>query len=414
MKAKKFLSMILALTMIMSLMTTLNVSAARNSIGINDTVNGDFYCDEEDDSWYYTWRSIEIPKDGKLSVSLLGDSEMYFTIKIFDEDKDKQYTYDSGRDKTLKMSEYLSAGSYYIYVETSRYDDLSGDYTLKTSFEAQELANDKENNDSFQKANVYNIDTSVTGHIGYMVGRECDEIDWYRINIPVEGYISLSLLADPEVDATLSLYRNDGDSRITYQYGMDKVLTIDSPLLPGEYYVRVSCDDYDGAGGYTLSNKFKIFGKTNESEPNDSFQKSKEMSNGGVFVGTIGSYSNDDRDKKDWYKIYVPAGVYLRADLATEETLGADVRIYNVDGGSQMTYAYTYDGGNAKCYKKIETAGTYYICVDDPNGYGRYAVMATTSVNEPKHASSLTVPADPTAYQEVTIPTPSGSIPKKK
>lgn len=403
MRARKFISLLLALAMLLSL-ATINVSAAR-TIDINDSIKGSFDYDEEDDSWYYTWYPIDVPADGKLEVSLLGDSELYFSVHIYNEDKDKSYSYDSGKDKTLKTSEYLSEGSYYIKVETSRYDDLSGDYTLKTSFETQSLPNDKEKNDSFQKALSYNIDTKTTGHIGYMVGSEFDEIDWYCINIPVEGYLDLSLLADPEVYATIGLYRNDGASRITYAYGQDKVLSINSPLLPGEYYLKVSCDDYNGAGGYTLSNTFKTFGKTNESEPNDSFQKSKEMSENGIYVGTLGSYSNDEKDEKDWYKITVPAGVYLRADLATEETLSAYVKIFNVDGGSQMTYAYTRDGGNGKCYKKIESAGTYYICVDSPNGYGRYAVMATTSISEPKHASSLSVPADPTAYQEISIPT---------
>lgn len=403
MMVRRCISLLAALAMLLSL-TTINVSAAR-TIDVNDSVKGSFDYDEEDDSWYYRWYPIDIPADGKLEVSLIGDSELYFSIQICNEDKDKSYSYDSGRDKTLKTSEYLSEGSYYIKVETSRYDDLSGDYTLKTSFEAQSLPNDKEKNDSFQKAISYNIDTKITGHIGYMTGPKFDEIDWYCINIPVEGYLNVSLLADPEVYATIGLYRNDGAGRITYAYGQDKVLTINSPLLPGEYYLRVSCDEYNGAGGYTLSNTFKTFGKTNESEPNDSFQKSKEMSENGIYVGTLGSYSNNEKDEKDWYKITVPAGVYLRADLATEETLGATIGIYNVDGGSQMTYAYTRNGGNAKCYKKIETAGTYYICVNAPSGYGRYAVMATTSISEPKHASSLAVPADPSAYQAVTIPT---------
>lgn len=400
MKTKKILSMVLALTMMMSLMTTLNVSAARGLNVDGGSVSGSFYRDEEDDRWYEAWYPIEILEDGIIELSAIGDPELSLSVYIYDGDKDDYVKYGYGRDKTIKVEAPLAAGDFYVKVSR---EGGEGDFTLKSKFTPQPLANDKEDNDSFQYANTINIDGKTTGHLGYYDSEGRDNIDWYEINIPVEGLLNLSFLGDPELGASMYLYRNDGSSYIKYQYGRDKVLNISEPLTVGNYFIKI--EHSDAHGGYTLSNTFQIFGKTNESEPNDSFQKSKEMSDGGVYVGTVGSYSNDDKDKNDWYKIYVPAGMYLRADLATEETLGADVRIYNVDGGSQMTYAYTYNGGNAKCYKKIETAGTYYVCVNDPSGYGRYAVMATLSVNEPKHASSLTVPADPTAYQEVSIPT---------
>lgn len=413
MKAKKFLSMILALTMILSLMTTLNVSAARTkSIDVNDSVSGSFYYDEEDDddTWYYTWYELSVAKDGLLELELLGDPELYLSVSIYDESKNERYSYASGEDQTIKLSRFLSTGDYYVRVETSEYSRESGDYTLESSFEVQPLANDKEPNDSFQKALTYNIDTEITGHIGYAMGEEDDVVDWYKMSIPVEGYLELSLLADPGFNVYLYLYRNDGASYIQYVDGEDRVISINQPLLPGDYYIKVSKSEYNhAAGGYTLSNTFKIFGKTNESEPNDSFQKSKEMSDGGVYVGTIGSYSdeekNDGKDAVDWYKIYVPAGVYLRADLAAEDTLSAEVNIYNTDGGSEMRDANIYDGGNAYCYTKIDTAGTYYVSVNYPRGYGRYAVKATTSISEPRYTSTLLVPDDPTAYQEVTIPT---------
>lgn len=400
MKTRKFLSMALVLTMILSLMTTLNVSAARGLNVDGGSVSGSFYRDEEDDRWYETWYPIEIQDDGIIELSAIGDPDLSLSVSIYDEDKDDCVKSGYGRDKTIKVEAPLAVGNFYVKVERNGGE---GDFSLKSKFTPQPLANDKEDNDSFQYANTINIDSKTTGHLGYYDVDGRDSVDWYEINIPVEGLLNLSFLGDPELGASVYLYRNDGSSYIKYQYGRDKVLNISEPLTIGNYFIKI--DHSDAYGGYTLSNTFQIFGKTNESEPNDSFQKSKEMSDGGVYVGTVGSFSNDDKDKNDWYKIYVPAGMYLRADLATEETLGADVRIYNVDGGSQMTYAYTYNGGNAKCYKKIETAGTYYVCVNDPSGYGRYAVMATLSVNEPKHASSLTVPADPTAYQEVTIPT---------
>ncbi len=399
MMGKKFLSITLALAMILS-MTVLNVSAARELSADGGSVSGAFHRDDDDDRWYETWYPLEITQDGVIELSAIGDPDLTLSVRIYDENKNSEIKYGYGRDQTIKVEAPLAAGSFYVKVSRNGGE---GSYTLKSKFTPQVLANDKEDNDSFQYANTINIDGKVTGHLGYYDSEGADRVDWYEINIPVEGLLNLSFLGDPELSAYVYLYRNDGSSYITSEYGKDKVINISEPLTAGNYFIKL--EQSNAHGGYTLSNKFQIFGKTNESEPNDSFQKSKEMSDGGVYVGTVGSYSNDDKDKNDWYKIYVPAGMYLRTDLSTEETLGANVRIYNVDGGSQIAYAYTYNGGNAKCYKKIETAGTYYVCVNDPSGYGRYAVMATLSLDEPKYASSLMVPADPTAYQEVTIPT---------
>lgn len=397
---KRFLGLFLIVTMVLSLGTTVSAARNRDLAADNGNVTGSFYRDEDDNYWYEHWYPVEISTDGLLELSLLGDPELSMSVSLYNEDKTNCIADNYGRDKNIKINAALSDGNYYVKVRRS---DGEGDYSLKSNFQAQTLGNDSMDNDSFQYAGKFNIDSKVTGHLGFYRNDRRDDTDWYEINVPVEGLLNISLLGDPDLSVGLCLFRNDGSSDITDTYGRDKVLTLSRPLTAGNYYIRVKRND--NYGGYTLSNTFQTFGKTNEAEPNDSFQKSKEMSDGGIFVGTIGSYSNEDTDNKDWYKINVSAGMYLRADLATEETLRANVNIYNVDGGNEMTYSYTSNGGNCKCYKKIESDGIYYICVDSPSGYGRYAVMASLSVNEPKQASSLSVPDDPTAYKDVSIPT---------
>ena len=82
MKAKKIISMILALTMILSMMTTLNVSAARTkSIDVNDSVSGSFYYDEEDDDIKVP---SSIPKEMKKEYKEIKREHKEIEKKIFD------------------------------------------------------------------------------------------------------------------------------------------------------------------------------------------------------------------------------------------------------------------------------------------------------------------------------------------
>jgi hypothetical protein len=217
-------------------------SATSGHIGFAAASNGEI----DSNDWY----KIILDNDGLLQVNFLGDPSLYAYVNVYAADGSSRLARDYGQDKALSCNVPVQKGTYYILIQR---DSGYGSYSFTPAFTAQTAANDAEDNGSFQRANDIFIGTVASGHIGYVApgNGETDSGDWYKITVPRDGTLTLELLGDPTLYSYISLYESDGSTRLTRDYGQDKVLACSSEVKADTYYIFIQRDN--GYGAYELT-----------------------------------------------------------------------------------------------------------------------------------------------------------------
>lgn len=144
----------------------------------------------------------------------------------------------------------LKAGSYAFQFY---HNGSGGSYLAQMVSSSSSYANDSESNDSAATAQGMAYDGgNVTGHMGYGNGLSTDGGDYYRITVPNNGALTVTLTTDATMPAGsrgYALYASDGNS----------VVRDLSLLTPGVYYIGLYVDTYyaQAYGGYRLTTSFK-------------------------------------------------------------------------------------------------------------------------------------------------------------
>jgi len=238
-KFKRSISLFVVLLMLISLIGF----GSMNAIAVSDTIRGDLQPGTTvsgviDASTYHHIYSFKLNSDGEVLFKLATVDGPNVGVYVYD--KNKSTLYQDRQTVDTKLP--LAAGTYYVDV----YANI-GSYTLSNTFTPQALANDTENNDTKANAVPMNINSQMTGHLGYRSLREyTDYEDTYKIVLPSDGKLSLNVVGDPTLGPKISLF---GEKDVWYGYGKEDPFE----LKAGTYYVIVFSAGY---GGYTLTNKF--------------------------------------------------------------------------------------------------------------------------------------------------------------
>ncbi|MBZ0203587.1 MAG: hypothetical protein K8I03_11285 [Ignavibacteria bacterium] len=153
----------------------------------------------------------------------------------------------------------IKAGNYTVRI--CRYSG-NGNYTLTSYYSQTRLNNDNEPNDGISSAVVFNFDTRITGHLGYVGGGNGtrDIVDFYNVNLSEDKNIIFNINIDPSLNLQygcgypngILVLKNDG---ITVEKsfpgptgGNNTSLREKFPLYAGNYYIKIC--RYDGFGGY--------------------------------------------------------------------------------------------------------------------------------------------------------------------
>jgi hypothetical protein len=274
----------------------------------------------------------------------------------------------------LSFSLPLQPGTYYILIEEyTYYHETYGGYKITPTFVEQPIANDSEDNGSFQRAIDLPISSTAYGHIGYIAASNGskDVVDWYKVVAANDGVIKVDFLGDSTLNAYVGLYASDGSTRLAYTTGKDKALTIAAAVQAGTYYVYVEENTYydETFGGYRLTPTFDEQPIANDSEDNGSFQRANDIQIGSPVSGHIGyrASSNGNKDVVDWYKVIVPNDGEIKIDLLGDSTLNAYVGLYASDGSTRLTYTAGQD--KALTCTALVKSGTYYILVEENTYY---------------------------------------------
>ncbi len=378
------------------------------SIALNGTVTGrlgySYWEDPDVDDWY----KIEVPAEGKLTIKIQTQESLsvyYKTLYAIDSEGNPQERGFTYWNDDLVLNN-LAAGTYYIRVHWYSDGSSYGGYSLSTAFAENAYANDAEPNDDASHAKLITLGSTVTGRLGYSYWEDTDEDDWYKVNIPAEGKLTINIEKEESLSIYYkSLYVLDADGEYKERsstYWGDPLVVSD--LAAGTYYIRVHWySDGSSYGGYSLSTAFAENTYANDAEPNDDANQAQSIALNGTVTGRLGYSYWNDKDEDDWYKIDIPTEGKLTIDIQKEESLSIyykSLYVLNADGEyKERNYTYWTD----LLVVSDLAAGTYYIKVHHNSGgsYGGYSL--STAFAENAYANDAEPDNDYTTAQTISF-----------
>ncbi len=349
---------------------TLNVPTAANApIVGNLGYAGNGWRDTVD---YYAY---DIPDDGNFTVTVTSESTLRFRVDIYNlgdiqtnlGGREGYYT-----DTPISVNKSnILAGRYLIGISyLGGYGSYSVDIDLIPN-----RSGDPEPNDMSYQADLLVPGEGVIGHLGYTQNFRTDNADWYRIELPADG--SLSLISNGENTLRYVVYLYQADRRTTvssreWYYTLDSYSIGSANLRAGTYYIY--CGLYGGHGTYQFHTQF-VEQPKKDTEANDIPTMAVNLPLGTMANGAL-AYNNWTRaDGEDWYRVQIPSTGSYRLSYQTIPELRSTVEFYSADTISRIFYNERYY--NSQLYTRdidLE-AGTYYIHCFHQGGYGCYSLL---------------------------------------
>jgi len=223
-----------------------------DEIKVNDEYSGTVRNYNDKDYYEFSLR-----ENGVITIDFKHDNfteeRRSWTIRLFDEESEEIYSFDSyqNKPKTSSCNIGLGSGTYYILVEDASYHH-EGKYDLKVNYLNDGIW-ETEINDSILQATPVNLNTPIKGSI-----KNYNDKDYFKVNIPESGYYVVDFLHEDytesrrswEIDfydgtsntiGDMDSYQNQVSARIRAGY-----------VESGTYYVCVQDASYHCDKDYTL------------------------------------------------------------------------------------------------------------------------------------------------------------------
>lgn len=326
----------------------------------------------DDNSHDHYWK-VTTTANGYLRVQINSTSSVGnfdVDMSIYDVDG---ITYITGDSQTGTYSEafaFLKPGTYYI--RAYRGGGTSGSYTITNTFASPSRVVDSEPNDSPATALPLNPTGISTGYLGFYGSGTTDLNDYWKITTTQDGWLrvqirndSLDLRDDRTIfDVDMSLYDMNTTTYITGDSRTGTFSQAAAFLRPGTYYVRA----YRGigrAGSYEIRSDFFTAPRTNDPEPNDTYQTASAAAVNSVVTGHLGYYSNGLTDLSDYWKFTLQGDGKVVVQIAND-SLDQSGAVFDVDFSVYDSDGSTYITGNSSTGSYSEAtsflkAGTYYV-----------------------------------------------------
>jgi len=345
--------------------------AKANTIAVNTNVNGSIRKSSDID-----WYKVEIPQNGYISLSFLhayvNSTSDYWQAYIYDSNLEElaNYSY-QGSTMTVVQNGNIGvpAGSYYIKIIYGGYYYSSVDYTIKMNYTISNTW-ETEFNEKHSTADMIAVNTDINGSI-----RKSSDADWYKVEIPQKGYISLSFLHG-YVNSTSDcwqayIYDSNLEELAHYSYQGSTMTVIQNGNIgvpAGSYYVKIiyggyyySSVDYTIKMNYTISNAW-------ETEFNETHASADIIAVNRDITGSI-------RESKDvdWYKVEIPQNGNILLSFVHDYVKSDSViwKTYIYNSNLEELNNYSFKGSTVTVVQSENinvTAGTYYVKVT----YGGY------------------------------------------
>jgi len=343
-----------------------NKKEQANELKLGEDIEG-FFQEKGDEDWYKLM--VNVPGKNIIQVDLSAVPEVDSSVEIYDEQGNSLKIYNTGGKGEAEaiINLGVTEGIYYIKVGTRRDINQNDNYTLKTQLigpwqEGQEF----ELNSKKDWANEIKLGEDIEGFF-----QEEGDQDWYKlmVNVPGKNIIQVDLSAVPEVDSSMEIYDEQGNSLKIYNTGGkgEAEAIINLGVTEGIYYIKVGTRrDINQNDNYTL--KTQLIGPWQEGqefEVNDTKDQANELKLDQITTGYI--CTGDD---VDWYKlsVNVPGKNIIRINLSAVPEVDSFIRIYDEEGNNLKEYNVGGKGEAEAIINLGVTEGIYYIAARGSSG----------------------------------------------
>ena len=340
----------------------------------------------DDDDWF----RIEVPDEGKIEFTLNPSQENaldIYWVRVYrlNENGELVQRNNSGVGKEEKVNTITDLGIGTFYVNVHRYSGHGG-YTLKYEFTPVNFVGDEEPNDEWSQGSLLKSGETLECKLGYTDDKGLtDDDDWFKIIVPEEGTVKLTL--NPSQENALDIYwvrlyrvNENGDlvQRNSSGVGKEETAFPITDVGIGTYYVNVH--RYSGHGGYTLKYEFIPCPLGNDPEPNNEFAEGSLLTSGKTIDCRLG-YTDDTgkTDDDDWFKIVAPEEGTVKLTLNPNQENALDiywVRLYRVNENGDLVQRNNSGVGKEETVFPITDVGkgTFYVNVHRYSGHGGYTL----------------------------------------
>lgn len=340
-------------TPVISEMEPNNDFARANSLGL-DSCEGLFSGDDD----YYIF---DVDHPSQLAVVLQVPGTIRSRISLFNANHqhlDSREAENPGDSSTLNY-DLGSAGRY--YVRLSALDGGASDLPYTVSLHTDPAVDGHEPNPNYAMASSISLNETYSALLFPNGDR-----DWYRVDIPEPGMLSVRIEAVPlNIQAGLRVYNQDLQRLTTKQVlNSGDPVFLDLPIEKrGPYWIEVydQGDNHASTSPYTL--KVNLVANVDVHEPNDRFQDATVMGDANQVRGLI--FPAGDWD---WYRFDMPQSGTIRIQVTETAGFLPDVRIYD-DSKKLLKRVYPRNSETPVDFAyEISSPDTYYVTISDLNG----------------------------------------------
>jgi hypothetical protein len=391
-----------------------NDMASANMLNLGGTMSGS-WCDGEPADLF----QVVVPLNGRLDVDLSvthSSTEVNETVRVWLYDNAGTAVQDfwatSGPNGFPQTNPHqftcVAAGTYYVGVDDD-FNDTCNSYVLSVDLALPTFMQDVEDNDSPAQAIVWAENSWTSGTVNYSY--HDDDADWYRIDLPQDGYLTVEIEGANQVMGTyageVALMDAGQDTLSDIAFNIGQVFvsgdtgftTLTHPCLGADtYYMRMK----SASCGTSYRIRWDVIPApgANDAENNDELAEALTLLPGVLAEGHLDFGTADDNS--DWYRFHV----YGTADAAVTVTAshqdGAGSYYLPIDlvdqGGTLInTQNYTFFGNWVPVPQTISwgtlTDGDYYIHLVSPacgTSYGlTMSGIGNLGVAEPAPGSAV-------------------------
>jgi len=344
------------------------------------------------------WFRLDVPEEGIIKLTIYSEKTLTLgmaTIYSLKADgsgltsRASQWLDYPGDTLTFTLNN-AAAGAYYLCMPL-RYN--YGGYRMTYDFIPCAMANDAAGNDSWESATPFERETTKEGRLGYDYSNSNDTQDWFKLEVPEEGIINLTICSEKTLTigmATINTLKADGSGLTNraskwLDYPGDTLTFTLNNAAPGDYYLCLPLRyNY---GGYSVTYNFIPCAIANDMAGNDTWENATLIENGTTTQGRLGYDYSNSNDTQDWYQFIMPADGSASFTICSEKTLTlgcATIYALNADGTgtvSRTSQWLDYPGDTLVFHKDDLAAGTYYLYMPHRGGYGGYTVKSTFTKN---------------------------------
>lgn len=246
-----------------------------------------------------------------------------------------------------------------------------GEYTLESSLEVNRSGGPLADDFAFQ-AQAIGPGGGRAGHMGFTRGNYTDSSDWYEIELPEDGILSVHTHCESSLWTETSLLDANFSTAMANagNYFTDAMSTASHDhLRAGTYYIRVN--RRQGYGTYELHTQFAPRGASAATlDAISSFTQPLEVDE--RVGGTLGFTNPSRTDTADWRRIEIASAGNYEIAMQADPQLWAEFALYRPNARTQILRDGRYfTSGLLRRTVDLEP-GTYYLACTLRQGYGRY------------------------------------------